>query len=79
MISVGPGPCIAVSPQCLRDLLEFGNARSDFVVNHIRVRRAPIAVGAVVRMDAVRGLPYRLACFVIRERPGKEVEVALEK
>ncbi|CAK0865466.1 unnamed protein product, partial [Prorocentrum cordatum] len=74
-VAVGPGPCIAVSAELVRDLLEFGGGRADFTCNCIRVRRAP-AVG-VVALEAARGYSYRLSCFVVPQGPEPGVEVAL--
>ncbi|CAK0835569.1 unnamed protein product [Prorocentrum cordatum] len=74
-VAVGPGPCIAVSAELVRDLLEFGGGRADFTCNCIRVRRAPAA--GVVALEAARGFSYRLSCFVVPQGPEPGVEVAL--
>ena len=87
-VAVGPGPCIAISPSLVRDLLAFGGAREDFVCANIRVRRAKIDRGCgyelglsaacgAMPLEAARGFPYRLACFAVKREPGAPTEVAL--
>merc|ERR1711920_495421 len=77
-VAVGPGPCIAVSPSLVLELLAFGGERVDFVCANVRVRRAKdVGRSGAVPLEAARGFPYRLACFVVKCRPGAPQEVAL--